>query len=65
MLLVIAHPFKKAPTFTANQSMLAEMFYIEHLQIDVDFQALSVTFILKQKIIFRAGPTYITMNVGF
>ncbi len=48
MLLVIAHPFKKASTFTANQSMLAEIFYIEPLQIDVDFQALSVTFILKQ-----------------
>ncbi len=48
MLLVIAHPFKKASTFTANQSILAEIFYIEPLQVDVDFQALSVTFILKQ-----------------
>lgn len=48
MLLVIAHPFKKASTLTANQSMLAEMFYIEYSQIDVDFQTLSVTFCLKQ-----------------
>ncbi len=48
MLLVIAHPFKKASTLTANQSMLAEMFYIEYSQIDMDFQTLSVTFCLKQ-----------------
>lgn len=48
MLLVIAHPFKKASTLTANQSMLAEIFYIEYSQIDVDFQTLSVTFSLKR-----------------
>lgn len=48
MLLVIAHPFKKASTLTDSQSMLAEIFYIEYSQIDVDFQTLSVTFSLKR-----------------
>lgn len=48
MLLVIAHPFKKTSTLTANQSVLAEMFYILYSQIDADFQTSSVTLNLKQ-----------------
>lgn len=48
MLLVIAHPFKKASTLTANQSVLAEMFYILYSEIDADFQTLSVTLSLKR-----------------
>lgn len=62
MLLVIAHPFKNASTLTANQSVLAEMFYILYSQIDADFQTLSVTLSLKQnEFLEQVKPAFLWM----